>query len=121
MHRTLMLTILLVLLAPSAAFAAEAHVELIGSGYKDSTTALTYTAAPGERDRIAVARGANSTIVVRDTGATVVAGSGCAAMDARTVACSAETAIVDAGDGDDALTTPNDSSFVARGGDGATH
>jgi Ca2+-binding RTX toxin-like protein len=107
---------------PSAAFAGEAHVETIGSGYKDSIESMAYTAAPGERNRIVVAADSASppTIVLRDTGARVVPGEGCSPIDAQTVTCKAYTARIDAGDEDDTVTTPTTAfTVVARGGDGA--
>ncbi|MDX6676520.1 MAG: hypothetical protein QOE31_572 [Solirubrobacteraceae bacterium] len=123
MRRSFVLSALLLLCLPAVASAAEVHVTSIGSGYKDSTDALLYTAAPGERNRIVVAHDPTTsptTIVVRDSGAQVLAGGGCSAIDAQTVRCVAQTAFVDAGDGDDTLTTPaSGPAFVVRGGDGA--
>jgi Ca2+-binding RTX toxin-like protein len=108
---------------PSTALAGEAHVESIASGYKDSITSMSYTAAPGEHNRIAVARDARTgqqAILLRDSGAPVVAGTGCSAIDAQTVTCAASVASVDAGDGDDTVTTPTSAiAVVARGGEGA--
>jgi Ca2+-binding RTX toxin-like protein len=122
MSRSLMLAIALILCLPCAALAGEAHVESIGAGYKDSIDALSYTAAPGERNRIVVALDPSNhaLIVLRDSAATVLAGKGCAAIDAQTVACAASVAKVDAGDGDDTVTTPTSApDVVVRGGDGA--
>jgi Ca2+-binding RTX toxin-like protein len=123
MTRQLMLAVVLALWLPSVALAGEAHIQTIGSGYKDSIDSMAYTAAPGERNRIVVAadnRTRPPTIVLRDTGARVLPGNGCSAIDAQTVACEAYVASVDAGDGDDTVTTPTtDFDVVVRGGDGA--
>lgn len=119
----LLAVIVVCLCLPSAALAGEAHVQTIGAGYKDSIESMAYTAAPGERNRIVVAadkRSSPPTIVLRDSGARVSPGGGCSAIDAQTVACRAYAASVDAGDGDDTVTTPtSDFYVVARGGDGA--
>src|SRR5205085_9116395 len=67
-----------------------------------SGDALASTAAPGERNRLTIARGAAATVVFHDDGAPV---SGCAVLDAQTVRCAAAGAtVVDLGDGDETLT-----------------
>jgi len=77
---------------------------------------LVYTAAPGELNRVVIqATGARSPWTLSDTGAEVVPGDGCAAVDAHTASCAAPPFAPDSlaaglaaaeaalGDGDDEL------------------
>lgn len=124
MSRPLTLSVLLLLCLSPAAFAADARVGTIAGGYKDTLPAVYYTAAPGELNRITVTidrTPAATSIVVHDSGARIIAGEGCSAIDAQTVRCQdAAAAIVDAGDGDDTLTLPAGGlNTFGRGGPGA--
>ena len=68
-----------------------------------------------------------ATLVLRDDGAPVQAGTGCTAIDEHTAACVADYAFVDAGDGDDIVTLRpgvGDDQYgrytpYVRGGEGA--
>lgn len=67
---------------------------------------VTVTAAPGETNRITVTPG-SGTVEVRDTGATLTAGTGCTLPSAGRATCSVATltrAVADLGDGDDTFT-----------------
>ncbi|MEA2137318.1 MAG: hypothetical protein QOG56_468, partial [Solirubrobacteraceae bacterium] len=133
MPRTLALAVLLVMSCPATALAGTATVGEIVTDPKYGSTepALYYTGAAGERNAIGVVRD-GSAVVLRDDGATPRPGNGCAALDARTVTCSAPTGpfgtptlsiVIDAGDGDDTVIVPAladaRGGTSVRGGDGA--
>ena len=133
MRLGLLLAIVLVLALPSAAVAGTASAGFV-EGYKGTggDPALFYTGAPGERNDIVLIRDSTNIggigIVLRDRGATVVAGPGCSAIDERTVRCAGQAGlsalVIDAGDGDDTVTLPADRSLgtervSVQGGDGA--
>ena len=132
MRRGLLLAILLVLGLPSAAAAGTAYVRDTPNSVGGREAVLIFTAEPGERNDVVVGRGSDvGELTLRDAGAVVTAGPGCAAIDANAVRCIQEpyvmhgvtlqllqTAWIDAGDGDDAVRT----IFfydVALGGEGA--
>ena len=87
------------LLLPGAAQASTVSVS-------PTTGILTYAAAQGEVNDIAIAQ--NNTIVkVQDSGATITAGAGCQSTDAHNVLCSPQGVVriaVGASDGDDRVT-----------------
>jgi hypothetical protein len=103
----------------SAASARAATVSVRPSAHPAalfSPMELVYTAAPGELNRVVVhATGARSPWTLSDTGAAVVPGDGCTAVDAHTASCAAPPfapesladglVVADAalGDGDDEL------------------
>ena len=122
MARVLAVGILAVLWFPSSSLAGTARVDRIGGQF--SSPILIYAAAPGERNQVTVtfADGGGGTQVLRDAGAGVQAGAGCTQIDEHTVGCAAASVVVDAGDGDDAMTLPPGPSGGTRvgiGGDGA--
>ncbi len=131
MFRAVLLAILCALWLAPAAFAGTARIAGIptASRYDPTVPALVYTAAAGERNQIAVARtggtgtGLDPAVALRDTGADVLAGPGCTAIDARTVSCRVAHVVVNAGDGDDTVTLTEPARGFAitelRGGDGA--
>ena len=91
--RALPFLILLLLLAPASAQAATVS-------FADG--AVTYTAAPGETNRVTL----TSATEVRDSTATLTAGTGCTLAAPGRVTCAAATRFaIDLGDGDDTLTT----------------
>jgi len=132
MRRILLVTLLLVVVAPQAAHAGTVSLGSVATdpkyGYEDAV--LSFGATPGERNRIVVAKvDANRppTLVLRDEGALLQAGRGCTAIDANTASCVANYVSVDAGDGDDTVTLApgvGDDQYghyspYVRGGDGA--
>jgi|GEM_PF-6120131 len=127
MRLRLLLAIVLVLLPAPGAFAATASVGEIANRdrYSPTRPALIFSAAPGERNQLAVSIDrATGHVLLRDAGARVLAGRGCTAIDERTVRCVDPGFVsIDAGDGDDAVTivsTAQTTTFVwAGGGDGA--
>jgi len=121
----LLLAIVLVLLPAPGAFAATASVGEIDTEdrYSPTRPALFFSAAPGERNQLAVSKSTGH-VLLRDAGARVLAGRGCTAIDERTVRCVDPSFVsIDAGDGDDAVTIqsmPQTTTMVrASGGDGA--
>jgi len=116
MRRILLTAVVLALCSAPAAFAGTVAVGPTAAG----PLALTYTAAPGERNQVTLTlAGINFPydIVVRDAAAAVVAGPGCLALDERAVGCknpvikpsfdeSTLRVSIDAGDGDDTVTVP---------------
>ena len=121
MRYALLLVILLALASPSIAAAGTATL------LTEPTPTLAYTAAPGERNAIAVRVEAvigSTSVVLGDSGAPVIAGSGCATIDPNTVRCSVGLGLpaiaIDAGDGDDTLAaTEANINMTAFGGEGA--
>lgn len=86
MRQTIPIVIVLALLLPASAVAGTALV----SPMANRLSTLSYTAAPGERNRITLTLAGNTfpfDIVVRDAAAAVVAGPGCRALDERAVRC----------------------------------
>lgn len=131
MRHPLLLAVMLILAAPQAALAGSVSIGKVvtDSKYGYETSVLVFTAAPGERNQIVVARvDGVPGFVLHDAGA-AVSGADCPRIDANTVICDAERVAVDAGDGDDTVrmptvaTTSGPRVFVldsyARGGDGA--
>ncbi len=134
-HRALLLAIVLPLAAPAPVFAARAEIteKVNGAGGREPT--LTYTAAPGERNRITMTRGiADVQVTIRDDGADIVPGASCVADDSHTVRCTQQPyvlngvafrlpprVLIDAGDGDDTVTTGGYGyeDALVFGGDGA--
>lgn len=118
---------MLVLAAPHSALAGTASLGEVPADpkYGYTNTALFFTAAPGESNRITVTRtgpDGSPTLVLHDAGAPVTAFGSCAAIDEATVTCRAGSVVVNAGDGDDTVTLPTTGSFSSgyvRGGDGA--
>ena len=128
MRRVVALTIMLLLALAPLAHAGTAQIgeRYTDNRYSPSDPALFFTAAPGERNQIVVIRDAaagSDVAVLRDLGAGVIAGPGCTAIDAHTVSCRAGATVVNAGDGDDAVTVPSNgpASFNTDvyGGEGA--
>ena len=131
MRHALPIAIVLALLLPTSAVAGTASVAPVASPGRT----LTYTAAPGEANRIVVTRDLAAPYpyeyVVQDAAA-VVAGPGCRAVDEHTARCAGPligrpsfesgsvTIVVDAGDGNDVVTVPptSDPLSIVRGGDG---
>ena len=121
MPRVLAVAILAVLWFPSSSFAGTA---LVDRSRGEFNAVLIYAAAPGERNQVTVtfADAGGGTQVLRDAGASVQAGAGCTQIDEHTVGCAAASVVVDAGDGDDAVTLPPGpfaGTRVGIGGDGA--
>jgi RTX calcium-binding nonapeptide repeat (4 copies) len=88
-------------------------------------TQLDVTAAPGETNAITITAdtGANRSAVVRDSGAPITAGTGCAPLDATAVRCAGlstiDRTVVLLGDGDDTLAISPGLIATVDGGDGA--
>ena len=111
-------------LSASAAGAAEVRLDRIGygkyggppPGYSEE---LVVRAAPGEANRLTVARGAAGELQVMDVDASLRAGPGCTAVGPQRVDCPTSshslTAFVFAGDGNDTV-----SSLVAVNVDGGS-
>jgi Ca2+-binding RTX toxin-like protein len=132
MPRHAALAILLGLLFPASALAGTARFgEVVTDGkYGYTVPAVFFSAAPGERNAITLARDGLA-VTLRDAGATVQTGSGCRAIDAHTVVCrepisanegSRPLIMIDAGDGDDAVTVPAEperAATIVDGGAGA--
>jgi RTX calcium-binding nonapeptide repeat (4 copies) len=101
-------------LSASTAGAAEVRLDRIGfgkyggppPGYSEE---LVVRAAPGEANRLTVARGAAGELQVLDVGASLRAGPGCTAVAAQEVECPTSspslTAFVFAGGGDDTVSS----------------
>lgn len=96
LRRALLPVLVVGLLAPATAHAATVTA---------SGGVVLVTAAPGEVNRITVTPG-SGTVEVRDTGAAIVAGTGCTLPQAGRVTCAATItrAEIDLGDGDDTFT-----------------
>ena len=122
MRRYLLLAIVPVLMFPPAAIAGSVEVgtTITGNRYDPYRPAVVFTAAPGERNQIVVAREGAGGVVLRDGGAVVQTGPGCTAIDAHTVRCGAPAVAIDAGDRDDSVTVPSvpASGSEVHGGDG---
>ena len=131
MCRGLLLAIMLVLGVPSAAAAGTVYVRETPNSAGGREAVLIFSAEPGERNNVVVFGGDIGELTLRDAGAAVTAGSGCAAIDAHAVRCIQQpyvlngvtlqllrAALIDAGDGDDAVRTFSFSD-VALGGEGA--
>lgn len=122
MCRGVLLAILVVLNLPSAAAAGTAYVRATPNSVGGGEAVLIFSAEAGERNDIVVGRGSDTDgITLRDAGVAVTAGPGCAAIDAHAVRCIhpwLRVALIDAGDGDDAVRTVSFSD-VALGGEGA--
>ena len=121
MPRVLAVAILAVLWFPSSSFAATALVDRSGGEFN---AVLIYAAAAGERNQVTVtfAGAGGGSLVLRDAGAGVQAGVGCTQIDAHAVGCAAASVVVDAGDGDDAVTLPagpSGGTLLGIGGVGA--
>jgi hypothetical protein len=136
MRATLGLAVVLVLLLASDALAATASVGTSKQFFVGQEAAILYVAAPGERNRVVMAADLATPypyeLVLRDTAAVLTAGPGCVSVDEHTVRCVGPppappsisrqqlSVSIDAGDGDDVVTTP--ASFltpvVVTGGDG---
>jgi hypothetical protein len=125
-RRSLLLALLVLCSAPAGAQAATVTVrEAPGDGRSPGSAELTFAAAAGERNVVALARSGGA-YLVRDTGAPLTPGAGCSSLDANTARCSSTVAItteeIDAGDLDDVVRVPDDRSgaFARRvlGGDG---
>lgn len=131
-RRSLLLAIMLLLGLPSAALAGTAYVHETMNRAGGREAALIFSAHPGERNDIVVGRsGEFNELTLRDAGAAVTAGAGCTAIDAHAVRCLQQpyvlngvtlqllrTAVIDAGDGDDAVRALSITD-VALGGEGA--
>ncbi len=81
---------------------------------------VTYTAAPGEANRVTVLR-TPSVVRIIEAGAPLAAGAGCTVVAPGTAECPAggvRRVTVDAGDRDDHVTTSLATETIARGGDG---
>jgi hypothetical protein len=139
MRNGLILAILLVLWLPPAAHAGTASIALVpGLSPGNASAKLTYAAAPGERNRITASRGSGARfyeVTIQDDGAPVIAGTGCTARGEHAALCTAPPYVypdgtssarvpaveIDAGDGDDTVTTrrePTDQTIGVDGGDG---
>jgi len=131
MRRLFPIALLLVFATPPAAIAGTVSLDrfVTDPKYHYEQTVVSFRAAPGEQNRIVVSRTGTSgtwTFVLRDAGAPVRPGTGCTAIDERTVSCIARAVFVDAADGDDTVTLRHDGlgddgfgfGYV-RGGDGA--
>ncbi len=122
------LAIWLVVAAATSATAQAATVavnETAPGRYDPGESHLVFTAADGERNDVTLTRD-GATFVVRDAGAPVTTGAGCAAIDPWTASCtlaqSILTARVDLGDLDDTFAGTGGRELVplaVQGGDGA--
>jgi len=97
---------------PTPGVAATAQIETKTTpGYKGSILTsqhVRFAGAPGERNAVTV-RADSGRVVFHDAAAEIVAGQGCTTPDAHTAMCSPRELIVivdvEAGDGDDAVTS----------------
>jgi hypothetical protein len=125
MRRVVLVSLLLVLGAPPAAQAGTVSLGRVATDpkYGNESPVLEFTAAPGEINRITLTTAGTPAVpvlVLHDAGAPVRVGapmqagpgaiaqpgSGCSAIDERTVSCVAHYASVRAGDGDDTVSVP---------------
>jgi hypothetical protein len=122
-RRALALAVLALLLVPSGARAGMASVvDIVTDGkYMVTEPVLSFSADPGERNRIAMTSSPAGELVLRDTGAALRSGPGCRAADAQTAVCKATRAYIDAGDGDDTIAVPAVTHMLVsvRGSEGA--
>lgn len=112
MRRVLPTALLGLLAAAPAAGAATLHV--------GTTGVVDYAAAPGEANALR-ASADGSVVSVRDDGATIVAGGGCAASSAHAATCTVTglpRLSAQLGDGDDSATVTGLLSAVIDGGPG---
>lgn len=115
----------LVALGGTEARAANAEVTLVDGGYRGEDYTLVtvvVTGKPGERNDVTVGRDGQD-VLVRDTGAPLEAGPGCAAEGPQAVRCgdpapTSPTVRVDLGDGDDHLLRQAEIFVRAGGGEG---
>lgn len=122
MHRLLITALFLLLTGAGTAHAGTvALYEIAGDGHLSATASVTFTAAPGEANRV-LAVPDKQAWVVRDDGAPLSAGDGCVALDTASVRCASTIATpslsVDTGDGDDTITAPNGAYLLAEAGAG---
>jgi Ca2+-binding RTX toxin-like protein len=117
-RRIAVYTVLLCALLPATAEAA--LVEIVQKEDSRSvSSAVHFTAAPGERNTVSFPGGGGQ--LIRDTGAPLEAGRGCIAVDEHTVRCDQPTNTgvaagrFELGDADDASETPSFAAFVYGG------
>lgn len=121
--RRLLITAFLMLVtgAGTAQAATVSLYETPGDGHYPATASVTFTAAPGEANRVLAVPDMQAW-VVRDDGAPLSAGAGCVALDAASVRCASTIATpalsVDTGDGDDTITAPDGAYLLAEAGAG---
>jgi len=125
----LVLALLAALAAPAFATASTVHVRSIPGSGKDMgppSSRLFFTAAAGERNVLTIAPETTSVWLVRDAGAALTAGAGCAAVDANTARCTHlhplitnPGAVIDTADGDDRVTIEPPITVDVDAGDGA--
>src|SRR5918912_2696591 len=97
------------LLLVSARPAAAATVSLgPPAGDYFSGPSLDYRAAPGEHNQVALSVAADRSVTVRDVGATVAPGAGCASVDAHTARCSTLPGVATIESGAGGLGDPDD-------------
>ncbi len=127
MPRLLPLALVLVATVPVATASASTVSlrEIRGDRYTSGDARVTFTANAGEQNSVAVARD-GATLLVRDAGAPLIAGTGCATFDLHTARCSSSLPIsfadIELGDLDDTFNGAADARYLAAtvsGGDGA--
>jgi Ca2+-binding RTX toxin-like protein len=100
------------------ALLATAPAAPAGTARTSSTGAVDYVAAPAEANALRASI-AGTTITLSDAGATIAAGVGCAAIDARTVRCTGTALSAALGDRDDTATVTGALPSHLDGGAGA--
>ncbi len=69
-------------------------------------SAMSFIATPGETNHVTLSAGQPGTLVLADTGAPLIAGPGCVALDAHTAQCAAATDVkISLGNGNDSATS----------------
>lgn len=119
---------LLLAALPAPAWAGTAHVEEHAGdkGDPNESSFLIFESQPGEPNRLTVAEGSDGAFYLRDMGAPLSAGAGCATLDPNAVRCRPRATVLSAsievGDRDDvvhATASGFPTTFRLRGGDGA--
>jgi Ca2+-binding RTX toxin-like protein len=121
MKRALLLAGLSLVLLARIETAAAATAFVGPSDKFTDSAAVHYVADPGEANDVTMDDFSDpSEVEIRDTGATIIAGSGCVSVDANTVQCEDPDGVIEAelGDGDDLLSSTVEGWAVLRGGDG---
>ncbi len=121
--RVVPLVLALLAFAPAAAHAATVRVDTVcdnptGKGPEVCNQVFTFAAAPGEANDVTADLPASGPYVIRDTGAPLTAGNGCAQVDAQSARCANVLGTVRLGDGNDRLTFPAGSEQEIFGDEG---
>ncbi len=116
--KRLVLALVLVAALPAPASAATVTSRDVECGRSVRCIDATLTAAAGEANDVTVEKVTEYEMRFRDDGAELAAGPGCRATGPSEATCSATSAVVATGDGDDRVRSERRLQVIARLGDG---